>query len=196
MRTLYHNNRQQEIEKERRGNQEKMREERRAPPSPLNGEHFLNCTLDVFPHVAYDIFSRDPGGVLVYVRCGMEKSQAADDKTRIRRPEPEKRTIPARYQASVVIVQGYAAGMEYPLAKESTVIGRDKSADIVLKDALVSREHVVIVYSEGTFILKDLESTNGTVLNGKLIQRADLRHRDKFRVGDTELQFILTDTDV
>jgi pSer/pThr/pTyr-binding forkhead associated (FHA) protein len=53
---------------------------------------------------------------------------------------------------------------------------------------------VCIVYQEGIFILRDLESTNGTHMDGTSINQANLLHGDKFRIGDTTLQFIFDDT--
>ena len=119
---------------------------------------------------------------------------AGDDKTRIQQPSRSSKAIPARYQASVVILEGYAAGMEYPVEKTYAIIGRNKDAAVPLKDPLASREHAVIVFHESAFILKDLDSTNGTHMRGASIRQRKLRHGDKFRVGDTVLQFILQDS--
>jgi hypothetical protein len=124
----------------------------------------------------------------------MEGSKRGDDKTRIRSSSPSAKKVPARYQASVVILKGYAEGMEYPIDKIHTVIGRDADVQVPLKDPLVSRQHAAILFHEGNFVLKDLDSTNGTQMNGASIKQADLRHGDKFRVGDTVLQFVLEDT--
>lgn len=119
---------------------------------------------------------------------------AGDEKTQIRQPTRPTKGIPARYQASVVILQGYAEGMEYPIERTYAVIGRSREAEIPLKDPLASREHAVIVFHESAFLLKDLDSTNGTHMRGASIRQRKLRHGDKFRVGDTILQFILQDT--
>lgn len=119
---------------------------------------------------------------------------AGDDKTQIRQPSRTTKGIPARYQASVVILQGYAAGMEYPIERTYAVIGRNRDAAVPLKDPLASREHAVIVFHESAFVLKDLDSTNGTHMRGASIRQRKLRHGDKFRVGDTVLQFILQDS--
>ncbi|MGE5173766.1 MAG: FHA domain-containing protein [Betaproteobacteria bacterium] len=124
----------------------------------------------------------------------MTESKPGDDRTRVRQSSPSTSKIPARYQASVVILKGYAQGMEYPIDKAYAVIGRDKEVQVSLKDPLVSRQHAVILFHEGNFVLKDLESTNGTQMNGTSIRQADLRHGDTFRVGDTVLQFVLEDT--
>ena len=119
---------------------------------------------------------------------------AGNEKTRIQQPSRSSKGIPARYQASVVILQGYAEGMEYPIERTYAVIGRNRDAAIPVKDPLASREHAVIVFHESAFILKDLDSTNGTHMRGASIRQRKLRHGDKFRVGDTVLQFILQDS--
>jgi pSer/pThr/pTyr-binding forkhead associated (FHA) protein len=118
-----------------------------------------------------------------------------NDSTRVRAPKKSAAAkIPPRYSASLVILQGHAEGMEYPLTKTYTVLGRDKTADILLQDPLISRQHAAIVFEHGVFSLKDLESTNGTMCNGQPIQTVRLKNRDKFSLGDTEVQFIVEDT--
>ncbi len=124
----------------------------------------------------------------------MAEDRKSNEKTRIRKPVSNVGKIPKRYSAAVVIVGGYAEGMEYPITLEYTVIGRDKTAGIVLKDSLVSRKHAAIIFQDGSFLLRDLESTNGTILDGAMIETVPIRHKDKFRIGDTVLQFILEDT--
>jgi len=123
----------------------------------------------------------------------MIRSEPKSDKTQIRPPSPSTKKIPARYQASVVVLKGFAEGMEYPIDKTSSVIGRGANAQVRVKDSLVSREHALILYQEGAFILKDLDSKNGTHMKGTSIRQRKLRHGDKFRIGDTILQFILED---
>jgi pSer/pThr/pTyr-binding forkhead associated (FHA) protein len=44
------------------------------------------------------------------------------------------------------------------------------------------------------FILKDLGSTNGTYVKSTPVEKVRIRHRDKFRIGDTLIQFILEET--
>ena len=124
----------------------------------------------------------------------MTTPEAGDDKTQMRVPSQSSNKIPARLQASVAILEGHAEGMEYPITKTYAVIGRDKDSDVPVKDSLVSRQHAAILYQEGSFILKDLDSTNGTHMKGSAVKQANLRHGDKFRVGDSVLQFILEDT--
>jgi pSer/pThr/pTyr-binding forkhead associated (FHA) protein len=121
----------------------------------------------------------------------MKGPQTKNDETQVKQPTQQ---IHERLKASVVIVEGQSEGMEYPITKSHTVIGRDKNADFPVNDSLVSRQHVCIVYQEGIYILRDLESTNGTHMDGTSINQANLLHGDKFRIGDTTLQFIFDDT--
>ena len=123
----------------------------------------------------------------------MEKRTPSGDRTQISEPSHPKDKIPERYQASLVIVGGASTGMEYTLTTAYSVIGRDKDVDVMLKDPLVSRQHAVVIYHDGTYVLKDLDSTNGTHLKGAVVKQANLRHGDTFRVGDTTLQFVLED---
>jgi pSer/pThr/pTyr-binding forkhead associated (FHA) protein len=114
-------------------------------------------------------------------------------KTQILRRSRPTKGIPASCQASVAILEGYAAGMEYPIKKTYAVIGRSRYAAVPLKDPLVSRRHAAIMFHENAFILKDLDSTNGTYMEGAYIRQRKLSHGDKFRIGNTVLQFILQD---
>ncbi len=124
----------------------------------------------------------------------MAGPKASNDRTQIRKQSQQLDKIPEKFQASVVIVKGHPLGMEFLVGKEYTVLGRDQEADIALQDAQVSRQHVAIEYRAGNYTLKDLESTNGTRMNGTLIKETKLRHGDKFDIGDTTLQFVLEDT--
>lgn len=97
----------------------------------------------------------------------------------------------ARLRGSVVIVEGPGAGHEYPLEKAVNVVGREKGVDVLLPDTAVSRRHAAIEAGGGAFRLKDLGSTNGTLLNGKKVREGPIRHGDRFQVGNTTLQFVL-----
>ena len=72
----------------------------------------------------------------------------------------------------------------------SCVLGRDPGADFVLDDELASRRHAQIVGRAGAWVLEDLGSTNGTLLNGKRTRRAALADGDAIRIGSTVLRFV------
>jgi pSer/pThr/pTyr-binding forkhead associated (FHA) protein len=70
-------------------------------------------------------------------------------------------------------------------------IGRGNQADYPIDEELASRKHVEITFDEGQFWVQDLQSTNGTRLNGdKLTQRTRLKDGDEITVGSTSLRFL------
>ena len=86
---------------------------------------------------------------------------------------------------------------EYPLSGGKVRIGRSPDNEIQLDDDAVSGYHTELVvmasqYMEGVSDVwaTDLESTNGTIVNGKRIQRHLLRHEDCLQVGTHSFKFI------
>jgi pSer/pThr/pTyr-binding forkhead associated (FHA) protein len=77
----------------------------------------------------------------------------------------------------------------YALAKPSVTIGRLPECDVVVDDAGASRQHARIRRTESGFVLTDLGSTNGTMVNGEPIQEHVLEHGDRITIGETELEF-------
>ena len=83
--------------------------------------------------------------------------------------------------------------MTYELGGEETLIGRNPTTDITLLDEGISREHALISYDPAnqTHTIEDLQSTNGTKLNGKKIRSAVLANGDEIQVGHTLFQFLV-----
>jgi pSer/pThr/pTyr-binding forkhead associated (FHA) protein len=83
--------------------------------------------------------------------------------------------------------------MSYEITAEETLIGRNPTTDITLLDEGISREHALIVYDpdEGTYTIEDLQSTNGTKVNGKRIRSSRLADGDDLQIGHTHFQFLL-----
>jgi len=77
-----------------------------------------------------------------------------------------------------------------PVTETSILIGRATDCDLQLpNDERVSRHHAE-VYGDGpTWRVRDLDSTNGTILNGESIVEATLQSGDRLRVGSTEIEF-------
>jgi len=76
-----------------------------------------------------------------------------------------------------------------PLQSFPFSIGRVASADLQIDDARVSREHAVVLREGTTFRIRDLNSTNGTVLNGQRVQDAPLTDGDIVVIADVEFTF-------
>jgi serine/threonine protein kinase/S1-C subfamily serine protease len=74
------------------------------------------------------------------------------------------------------------------------VIGRDDTADLQILDTRASRRHASLkVLPGGNAELRDLESSNGTLLNGAPVKSAVLSGNEKIRIGDTEMSFFPVD---
>lgn len=84
---------------------------------------------------------------------------------------------------SVAIRTGFYEGFEMPLDRDWFVIGRGRTADMVVAEATISRAHAAVGYDERGFYVQDLGSTNGTLVNGARIERHDLKHGDEIQIG-------------
>jgi hypothetical protein len=80
-------------------------------------------------------------------------------------------------------------GAKHELAKRSVVIGRSKDCDTQLPDPNVSRRHAEVRQEGSTYWFVDLDSTNGSEVNGKRTARAKLEDGDTITVGSTEIVF-------
>jgi hypothetical protein len=88
------------------------------------------------------------------------------------------------------ISQGPSAGQVYSLSPTTTVsVGRGPTNDIVLDDDAVSGQHCRFRPEDGRFLVYDLESTNGTYVNDRRIQRHALAEGDTIRIGETVFEF-------
>ncbi len=99
---------------------------------------------------------------------------------------------PRRLIGELFVSAGSDAGLMIALA-ESSVLGRDDEADVTLKDpsGKLSRRHARIRLSDGHPVLEDLDSTNGTFLNGERISDTKpLNAGDRIQIGESTLEFI------
>ena len=94
----------------------------------------------------------------------------------------------------LIALQGPEAGRTYSLAPEATVLGRQHDSTICLLGRAISRHHARITRENDGWVIEDLDSSNGTFLNGEMINAAKLRHGDTVGVGDCKLEFIVEPT--
>jgi pSer/pThr/pTyr-binding forkhead associated (FHA) protein len=103
-------------------------------------------------------------------------------------PPGQERSV---YGLYLVVERGRDQGSAFPLNREVTVIGRSQT-DIVLDDPDISRRHAAIdVQGRGNYVLRDLRSTNGTLLNGRKVASDAIADNDKIRMGGTTLKFVV-----
>lgn len=77
----------------------------------------------------------------------------------------------------------------YPLSKDIVTIGRIDTSDVALADPGASRRHAEVRREGDDWVILDLGSTNGTLVNGKRVNRHRLSKGDRITVGDTVLEF-------
>jgi transcriptional regulator with GAF, ATPase, and Fis domain len=82
-----------------------------------------------------------------------------------------------------------------PLSEGEITIGREASNGIAIVDPSVSRKHCELSAQEGRFRVRDLDSRNGTLVNGAAIEQRDLQHGDEIAAGDSSFLFLLEDAD-
>ena len=78
----------------------------------------------------------------------------------------------------------------WALGSGTTVVGRDASADIVLAVSAVSRRHAELTLQNDEYVVRDLGSRNGILVNGHPVQEAVLEPLDELRIGDAVLKLV------
>ena len=96
---------------------------------------------------------------------------------------------PAMPFAALVMRTAQGPGQQYPLNRDVIHIGRHTENDIVINDKRVSRVHAEIKYQHGQFVLFDLGSLNGVLINGVALRQATLRNGDILAFGNYSFVF-------
>jgi len=94
------------------------------------------------------------------------------------------------HEILVEILEGDKKGQKFAVRKPKISVGR-KGSDIELSDAEVSRRHCVVAVFADTVILRDLGSSNGTMVNEFLVKEVVLKNRDRIQVGGTVISISL-----
>ncbi len=93
-------------------------------------------------------------------------------------------------QPRLLAISGLLTGTTQPLIDGQLNIGRDKSNELRLVDTVVSRKHCRIEHVGEQFEITDLDSHNGTFVNGIPIRQKAIQHGDTIRIGKSELVFL------
>jgi Nif-specific regulatory protein len=83
-----------------------------------------------------------------------------------------------------------------PLTEGEVTIGREASNGIAVVDPSVSRKHCLVSWQDGRFRVRDLDSRNGTLVNGSGVEEQWLEHGDEIATGDSSFLFLLEDEDI
>lgn len=82
---------------------------------------------------------------------------------------------------------------EVQITKDKTTLGRRPYNDIVIDNLAVSGEHAVLQMVGADVFIEDLNSTNGTYINGKAIKKQLLTHNDTVEVGKYKIKYLVDD---
>ncbi len=104
-------------------------------------------------------------------------------------PECEPGPVPPG--AMLLIKTGFYEGLEVPVDRDWLVIGRGRSADLVIAEPTISRSHAALGYDGDGFFVQDLGSTNGTRVNGNREPQMRLASGDELQLGKLRLRLHL-----
>jgi Nif-specific regulatory protein len=93
----------------------------------------------------------------------------------------------------LLVMTGPKKGASYAMAMDSFAIGRDPRNQLSLIDGSASREHCVILRQGDDFVIRDLGSFNGTLVNDARVTERVLAHGDWIRIGRSLLRFLTRD---
>lgn len=141
-------------------------------------------------------FNSDSG-----LREGEFVVMASLDETAGAQPPTEKVSVDSSLAGEemrlgvLTILKGEKAGYSFNLDKQKTSIGRSDENDLVLADRRASRFHAEIERRPEGYVIRDLGSTNGTMVRGRRVQERLLEDGDTLTMGETEMRFgLITDT--
>src|SRR6516164_9365692 len=101
------------------------------------------------------------------------------------RPKPDRLAV---QEFHLVLVNTDKAGSSYPLAQPGVKVGKASDNDLVIDHPTVSRNHLVLKRQGDRFLVQDLDSTNGTFLDGAQVREAYLRPGALLEIGDVQLR--------
>ena len=115
-----------------------------------------------------------------------------DEKRNTGSVVPVEPTMPAGKRLSLAVINGADAGTVYRIEKPRVTIGR--AGDLTITDTEASRQHAAIEVRDSVIRLEDLNSTNGTLVDGERITRpVELTNQSEFQIGGTTIMLIVTE---
>ena len=105
-------------------------------------------------------------------------------------------TLPKDKRVSISFLSGPRAGTEHILRHASLLIGReggDAGAAIEIAESQISRMHAMVEVRGARFVLRDLESRNGTFIGTERIKEKEIEHGTEFQIGGTRFMLLVTD---
>ena len=139
---------------------------------------------------------QNPEAANYCARCGAHLVRPDESETTMtftpEEAEEEGLGLPEGIDGPALIVRsgGGRAGETFPLEHAEITIGRSPDCEIFLDDVTVSRKHAVIAKSESGFTIRDEGSLNGTFVNKRRVENAELEDGDELQIGKYRLTFL------
>jgi pSer/pThr/pTyr-binding forkhead associated (FHA) protein len=131
------------------------------------------------------------GALLVKDESGTETTQQYTPEEADEEAAAALEDLGVKGPALIVRSGGGRSGETFHPQGERTTIGRSPDCEIFLDDVTVSRKHAVVLQRDGTFLVEDLGSLNGTFLNRRRIESGELADGDELQIGKYRLTFLL-----
>ncbi|MFW5740047.1 MAG: FHA domain-containing protein, partial [Myxococcota bacterium] len=93
------------------------------------------------------------------------------------------------HRLRILVVSGPDSGKSFDIAAPRAIVGHSPTCDIVVRDPEISRKHCAIEVRDGVYRVRDLDSTNGTFLQGIRVADAEVPSGGRLRLGSSELVF-------
>src|SRR5258706_9142018 len=102
---------------------------------------------------------------------------------------------PNHMNPRLIAINGTLKGSTFPLNADQVSIGRESASSIPLTHNSVSRRHCLIQRNGSEFVIRDLDSFNGTFVNGVPINEQTLVHADQIKIGSLSLLFLTDESE-
>ena len=139
---------------------------------------------------------QNPESANYCARCGalLEKDEAGSETTLALTPEEiddDGRLALEGVEGPALVVRsgGGRVGEHFMPQGARTTIGRSPDCDIFLDDVTVSRNHAVLLERDGAYVIEDQGSLNGTYVNRRRVDSAELEDGDELQIGKYRLTF-------
>jgi hypothetical protein len=162
---------------------------------PLPVIHAVVTLLLVVATLAFGVLTLT-GIVEVHIPLKAQAKGRATDE-----PPPGPATDPVRVKARLVVVRGAKPSAEYPIYEGQNILGRadEKPVDIDLQTQELpdriwsSRQHAAITCANGSLVIEDLNSSNGTYVNRNIVRpghKQPLKADDIIQIGEVQMKVL------
>jgi small-conductance mechanosensitive channel len=107
----------------------------------------------------------------------------------IHRGKPSSKEWKEPYHHRLQVLSGHLKGEIFPLEEKTVKIGRGSDCEIDLRDPTTSKEHARIEHKDGDYLIEDMESKHGIIVNDVKVEKKKLRSGDEIKIGDSVLRF-------